>query len=257
MINKIGIFDSGVGGLTVLEELTQYINTHYIYFGDTKRAPWGSKTKEELWSILQDIKDIFNPLNLDLIITGCNTTYAVFKDQLTQLFETPVLNLIESSCEKAISLSQTKSIGVLATERTIQSNIYQDEIMNQTKNLKDGIGIACPKLVPLIEKNQLSGKNIKDHCTEYLKELQNQDVDTIIYGCTHFPYLDHVFKLISPDVNFINPATTIIEKLKPYQQNKSIQSSVELYINGEPNQVMQFIKENTNLKNTITTKTTY
>lgn len=203
--NPIGVFDSGVGGLSVFAELVNVLpNENYIYFGDTKNLPYGTKSKEQLISFCTEIFDFFKKKNVKAVVMACNTTSAVAYDILKDKYDFKIFPLVQTVA-KQIAAENNKNIGVFATNATINSHAYK---VNLTKYNPDinVFEIACPEWVSIVENavenTPESIANIKFHLDEMLKN----NPDKIILGCTHYPYLSEVFtKFVSSDM-FINPA---------------------------------------------------
>ena len=205
---KIGVFDSGIGGLNVLKELLdKYPNNTYYYFGDNINIPYGTKTKYELTILSSKIIDFLIFKEVDLIIIACGTISSNIYFDLKQKYNIPIYDIISPTIEY-LNNSNYQKIGVLATEMTVKSQIF-----NQIN--KEIYQIPCPKLVPLIEDNL----DYTDVLAEYLKQLPK--VDTIVLGCTHYP----VFEKYLNKLNYktINMGKVLCEKLK-------IESSKELKI---------------------------
>ena len=185
---KVGLFDSGIGGLSVLKKLIEkYPNNEYIYFGDTKNLPYGSKSKEELKILAKNNIEFLLKFNVDVIVIACGTVSSNCLDYLKESYNIPIIDIISPTINY-LNSSSYNNIGVIATEATINSHIFKNKI---NKNIYE---IATPKLVPLIEGTSNGNLN------EVLKEYLNNYVDVIevlVLGCTHYP-------LISPDIKKVN-----------------------------------------------------
>ena len=208
---KIGVFDSGIGGLTVLKELLdKYPNNTYYYFGDNINIPYGTKTKYELTILSSKIIDFLILKEVDLIIIACGTISSNIYFDLKQKYNIPIYDIISPTIEY-LNNSNYQKIGVLATEMTVKSQIF-----NQIN--KEIYQIPCPKLVPLIEDNL----DYTDVLAEYLKQLPK--VDTIVLGCTHYP----VFEKYLNKLNYktINMGKVLCEKLN-LKNNKELK--IRLY----------------------------
>ena len=208
---KIGLFDSGIGGLNVLKELLdKYPNNTYYYFGDNINIPYGTKTKYELTILSSKIIDFLILKEVDLIIIACGTISSNIYFDLKQKYNIPIYDIISPTIEY-LNNSNYQKIGVLATEMTVKSQIF-----NQIN--KEIYQIPCPKLVPLIEDNL----DYTDVLAEYLKQLPK--VDTIVLGCTHYP----VFEKYLNKLNYktINMGKVLCEKLN-LKNNKELK--IRLY----------------------------
>ena len=192
---RIGLFDSGIGGLTVLKTLKEkYPNNDYIYYGDTLNLPYGSKTKEELLKLAnQNVNFLINK-KVDMIIIACGTVSSNCLKELKNTYDIPIYSIVEPTINY-LNQSSYNNIGVIATEATINSHIFKNNI---NKNVYE---IATPKLVPLIESNDLT--DIKDTLNEYLKDYLNK-IDVLILGCTHYPIIKSEITSLNNSLNIID-----------------------------------------------------
>lgn len=214
-MKRIGVFDSGLGGLTVLNEICKYNqNLELVYFGDTARVPYGSRTVDTISHYAeQDVRFLLSK-DVEAIVIACGTVSAIGLNALRNKFSVPIFGVIEAACEKAVKESHTRRIAVLGTKATIRSHAY----LNTIQTLSDDCRvteIACPLLVPLIE----NGFSEDDPITEltlkhYLDPLMESDVDTVILGCTHYPYLDRAISNLLPFAKTINIGTALSKALK-------------------------------------------
>lgn len=176
---RIGMFDSGVGGLTVLKKLiTKYPNNEYIYFGDTLNNPYGNKCIEELKKLSTNIIDFLLTKKVDLIIIACGTISSNLSNYLKDNYDIPIIDIISPIIEY-LNNNNFNKIGIIATKATIDSKIFSKNI---NKDIKE---VACPMFVPLIENNNLD--EIDNYINEYLKEIKDREV--IVLGCTHYPII--------------------------------------------------------------------
>ena len=180
MKNKIGIFDSGVGGLTVLKSLSdKYKCIDYIYIGDNKYCPYGDKTKEELLNYAKRIVNYFIEKGISIIVIACNTSCSQTLDELKQIYKNiTFIGVIDSTIDVFLK-SKKNNVLVIGTSATINSNIYESKIKEKNNNIKV-TNLATPKLVPLIENMEMTKKVLN----EYLKPYNN--IDSIILACTHY-----------------------------------------------------------------------
>lgn len=180
---KIGVFDSGLGGLTVLKQLVcKYPNCEYIYVGDNKNVPYGSKSKEELFNLSSKIIDFLLSKKVDIIIIACGTISSNVYIDLKQKYNIPMYDIISPTINY-LNDSEYNKIGVIATVKTIESNIFNS--IN-----KEVVTSSCPLLVPYIEGN--INVNIDEIVEEYLKNMN--DIDALVLGCTHYPILENIIK---------------------------------------------------------------
>lgn len=199
---KIGMFDSGIGGLTVLKEfIKKYPNNHYIYYGDTKNLPYGTKEKEELLKLVKPIISFFTKQKVDFIIIACGTISANCFSELKKMTTIPIYDIITPTINY-LNHNNYKSLAIFATNRTIDSHIFKDKLI-----AKDVLEIKTPEFVPMIENNKLDLSIIKNYC------LQVLNYDILILGCTHYPLLINELKkyLSIPILNMAIPLLNSIE----------------------------------------------
>jgi len=188
-MKPIGVFDSGVGGLTVVKELLRQLpQEDIVYFGDTARVPYGIKSKETV--IRFSIENILFLLKHEVkfICVACNTVSSFALPEIKNYFKVPLVGVIIPGAREAVYATQNKRVGVIGTKGTIRSRAYENEI----KQLDPGVKVfaaACPLFVPFVEEGWLSGSVVKDVVRHYLKPLKQSGVDTLILGCTHYPLL--------------------------------------------------------------------
>lgn len=201
----IGVFDSGIGGLTVVRQLLSTLpNENIIYFGDTARVPYGSKSNETVIEYsIQDAQFLMRK-NVKAIVVACNTASSVALPALREKFQIPIIGMIEPGAKMSIESTRNNKIGVIGTRTTINSNAYSKAI----KKLNPQINViekACPLFVPLVEEGWLNHKATYEITEEYLKELNENDIDTLVLGCTHYPILSKVIQeVIGKDVKLID-----------------------------------------------------
>ena len=185
----IGIFDSGVGGLTVLKEMERLLpDEDIIYFGDTARVPYGNKSKSTIIKFSTENILFLLKKKVKTVVVACNTASALSLDYLKDIFSVPILGVIEAGANKALELSKSKRIAVIGTRSTIISGSYEMAMKKNDKSVKV-YSKACPLFVPLVEEGILKGKTVDGVIEMYLKNLKNMDIDVIILGCTHYPLL--------------------------------------------------------------------
>lgn len=206
---KIAIFDSGVGGLTVLRELYRQLpNESILYFADTARLPYGTRSPEEIvqfvreiitWAVGQDVK---------MVLMACNTSSALALETVQSEFEIPILGLILPGARAA--LTRGERIGVIATPATAASNAYRQAIQEMNPGVQVW-QVGCPAFVPLIEHNRIHDPQTYEVAREYLTPLIEQRIDTLIYGCTHYPHLAPVLRSLLPSsVELVDPAVHLV-----------------------------------------------
>jgi len=206
---RIGLFDSGVGGLTVLREMyRQMPNESLLYFADSARLPYGTRSPEEILSFVREILDWMCGQNVKMIIMACNTSSALALETVRQEYDIPILGVILPGAKAAVKIGQR--IGVIATPATTNSHAYRQAI--QEINPRTEVWeIPCPEFVHLIEQNQLLCDRTRQVAQAYLQPLINRNIDTLIYGCTHYRHLEKTIRSILPTtVNIIDPAEHIV-----------------------------------------------
>ena len=211
----IGIFDSGLGGLTVLKELKKILpNESFLYFGDIAHLPYGNKSKASIFEYSNTISQYLYSKRIKSLIIACNTASAIAYRKIKEIFPIPVFNVIDAPVEYAAQTTQTQCIGIIGTEVTINSKAYQKRIHRINKNI-DIIVKPCPLFVPLVEEKLFKHNITYDIATHYLKEIVQSKVDTLILGCTHYPLLSPVIKKIIGDkIKIINSSSLTAQKIK-------------------------------------------
>jgi glutamate racemase len=205
----IGVFDSGVGGLTVLRELYRQLPQESIlYFGDTARLPYGNRSSEEILQFVREIITWMTQQGVKMVIMACNTSSALALEQVQSEFDIPILGLILPGARGAVQ--QGRRIGVISTPATAASNAYGQAI--QEINAQIPVWqIGCPEFVPLIEQNRLHDVYTYEVAKKYLTPLMEQNIDTLIYGCTHYRHIAHILRSLLPSfVQFIDPAIFVV-----------------------------------------------
>ncbi len=222
MKNKIGIFDSGVGGLTVLKSLSdKYKCIDYIYIGDNKYCPYGDKTKEELLNYAKRIVNYFIEKGISIIVIACNTSCSQTLDELKQIYKNiTFIGVIDSTIDIFLK-SKKNNVLVIGTSATINSNIYESKIKEKNNNIKV-TNLATPKLVPLIENMEMTKKALNEYLNPY------NDIDSIILACTHYKLIE---KEIDKNIKVINSSDSIVNTIKNYII-ESTTGSVKIYTTG-------------------------
>lgn len=211
----IGVFDSGVGGLTVAREIMRQIpNERLIYFGDTARVPYGSKSKETVTKFSKQIVSFLKTQNVKAIVVACNTASAYALEEIEKELDIPVIGVVKPGARVATEVTKNKKVGVIATAGTIQSQIYTEYIQGIEKDIQV-IGKACPLFVPLVEEGLLEDPVTDEIATRYLNELKDIGIDTLILGCTHYPLIrSTVGRIMGEGVTLVNPAYETARELK-------------------------------------------
>lgn len=211
----IGVFDSGIGGLTVVKRLLSTLpNENIIYFGDTARVPYGSKSNSTVIEYsLQDARFLLSK-NVKAIVVACNTASSIAIDELKKTFPVPVIGMIGPGSKGAVKETKNKKVGVIGTRATISNSAYAKRI----KSLDSSIEIiekACPLFVPLAEEGWINHDATYKIAEEYLAELREKEIDTLVLGCTHYPILSGVIKeVIGNNVKLIDSGVASAEIVK-------------------------------------------
>lgn len=203
----IGVFDSGVGGLTVAREIMRNLpNERIVYFGDTARVPYGSKSKEIVTRYTRQIIRFMQTQEVKAIVAACNTVSATALDAVKEEIDIPMIGVVEPGAKVAAQTSRNKKIGVIGTRATVNSHIYKKIIQGYDSEIQV-IGQPCPLLVPLVEEGWLKDPVTVQVVHRYLDELLEQDIDTLILGCTHYPLLRTMIQeFVGHKVTLVNPA---------------------------------------------------
>jgi glutamate racemase len=208
MKRPIGVFDSGVGGLTVVKELIRQLpEENIVYFGDTARVPYGIRSRETI--IRYSIEDVLFLLKQEVkfICVACNTASSVALPAIKGYFKVPIIGVIRPGAREAVSATRNKRIGVIGTRGTIRSGTYEDEIKQLDREAKV-VSVSCPLFVPFVEEGWFSGPEVLSVAGKYLAPLKAAHVDTLILGCTHYPLLKPVIRKVMGD------AVTLIDSAK-------------------------------------------
>ena len=206
--DTIGVFDSGVGGLTVLRELYRQLPSESIlYFGDTARLPYGNRSGAEILQFVREILHWMTLQGVKMVIVACNTSSALALETVRSEFNVPILGVILPGARAAVSIG--KRIGVIATPATAASNAYRHAIQEIDPTVQVW-QVGCPAFVPLIEQNRINDAYTYEVAKEYLAPLLQQQIDTLIYGCTHYPHLAPVLRAILPrSIRTVDPAVHV------------------------------------------------
>ena len=219
----IGVFDSGVGGLTVVREIMRQLpNEKIIYFGDTARVPYGNKSRETVVRFSEQIMRFLKTFRVKTIVVACNTASAYAMDALERDCDVPIIGVVKPGARMAAEVTRNGRIGVIATEATIGSQIYTKYIQELNRNVTI-YGKACPLFVPLVEEGWLKDPVTVEVAKRYLASFQESGIDTLILGCTHYPLLRSMIReIMGEDVNLVNPAYETAVSLRELLREKQI-----------------------------------
>ena len=203
----IGVFDSGVGGLTVAREIMRQLpEERLIYFGDTARLPYGSKSKATIIRYSRQILRFLESQNVKAIVVACNTATALARPVLQAEATVPVLGVIDAAARVASEKTRNGRVGVVATTATIESSMYTKALKACNPKIQV-YGKACPLLVPLVEEGWIHDSITEEVVNRYIKDMEYKSIDTLILGCTHYPLLRSTFRrVVGENVILVNPA---------------------------------------------------
>lgn len=233
---RIGVFDSGIGGLTVLKKIREaYPNNDYIYYGDNKNVPYGNKTKEQLITLGKNCIQFLKEKNVDFIIVACGTLSSNCTKELKEEF--PNLSNITDSTFKFFNESSYQKIGVLATPATISTHVFKTHLKNNV------IEVSCPLFAEYIEKGLINNEEFQRAMESYLEPLK--DVDAIILGCTHYPFIENeISEFYNNKIPIFNMADFILPIIKENQGN----SSVQIYFSDPKKELIEFAYQFLNIE---------
>lgn len=221
--NPIGVFDSGIGGLTVVKEIIRQLpNENIIYLGDTARVPYGTRGTEVITKFALELAGFLLKKNVKCLVVACNTISATCLSEIESLSPVPVIGVIKPAAYEAYLTTKTQSIGVIGTQATINSSIYEREIHSLNSNIIIHKK-ACPLFVPLAEEGLVNHPATKLIAEEYLVSFKNTDIDTLILGCTHYPILKKVInEIVGPQIILVDSAKPTAKQLKTLLKEKKL-----------------------------------
>jgi len=236
----IGIFDSGLGGLTVVKEVIRKLpNENIVYFGDTARVPYGSKSKETVTKFSIENTEFLLRFKAKFIIVACNTSSSLSLDSLRKRFNVPIIGVIGPGAKKAGTITKNNRIGVIGTSATIKSRSYEKEIKKHGRK-KKCIAQSCPLFVPLVEERWINDKVTHLVAKRYLSSLIKQKIDTLILGCTHYPLLKSVLKKVAgKSIKLVDSAEAVAEDTKALLEKKNLlrrgkKPEYKFFVSDEP-----------------------
>jgi glutamate racemase len=240
--NPIGVFDSGIGGLTVVKRIHQFLpNESIIYFGDTARVPYGSKSNSTVIEYsLQDAHFLIKK-NVKIIVAACNTASSAALSVLRDKLDLPVIGMIEPGARSAIESTKNGKIGIIGTYATINNKSYSKELKKLDKKLKI-YEKACPLFVPLAEEGMVKHPATKLIAEEYLADFKSKGIDTLILGCTHYPILSSVIQeAVGDEVTLIDSGTAASAIVENYldgiglRNQSNLEGISEFFVSDLPN----------------------
>ncbi|MDR1773814.1 MAG: glutamate racemase [Clostridioides sp.] len=247
----IGVFDSGLGGLTVLKEIKKILpNEDIVYFGDTARVPYGPRSKEAVKKYTFQAINFLMEKDVKAIVIACNTATARALSEAKEQYDIPIIGVIEAGARTAAYTTKNNIVGVIGTDGTIRSKAYEREIAKINKDIKI-VDKACPLFVPIAEEGWANNEVAKLTAKIYLEELINKDIDCLVLGCTHYPILMRTIgETVGEKIILVNPAKETAKDLKKTMQEKNIlnntqrtQAKYEYYVSDIPDKFYVIAKE--------------
>ncbi len=211
----IGVFDSGIGGLTVVQEITRLLpNEQIVYFGDTARVPYGTKSRESVVRFSKENTNVLLRHHVKIVVVACNTSTSWALSVLKREYAIPIIGVIEPGSRRAVESSQKGRIGVIATQSTVASRKYEETILRMNPKAQV-FQKACPLFVSLVEEGWLDHRVTESVAEEYLASVRKSGIDTLILGCTHYPLLKPVLqKVMGRGVMLVDSATETAREVK-------------------------------------------
>ncbi len=213
----LGVFDSGIGGLTVVREIKRFIpRLPLIYFGDTARTPYGTKSRETLKRYAEEDSSFLLSQGANILVIACHSAASVAKDYIASRFPVPVFDVVAPTIEIAVRSTRNGRIGVIGTRATVESGVYQETIAAHDSTI-EVVSQPCPLLVPLVEEGWLRRRETRMIVKKYLRPLKAREIDTLVLGCTHYPLLKGVIQeKMGKRVKIIDPSEAVAEKVRDH-----------------------------------------
>lgn len=245
----IGVFDSGVGGLTVLRELQRQLpNESTIYFGDLGHFPYGPRYQAQVRHFALNIIRFLEKLDVKLVVIACNTATAAALNPAREVFDIPIIGVITPGAEAAVTATRNKRVGVISTEGTLQSQEY----LHAIREANPTIGVlpkAAPELVELVESGKAEAPQTEAVLRRTLEEIQHYQADTLILGCTHYPLLRPLIqKIVGPSMTVVDSAETTAARVKRVLAKNGLESGDlkmlrhQIYVTGSPERFTQIAR---------------
>lgn len=223
----IGIFDSGIGGLTVAKSVIDLMpGENIVYFGDTAHVPYGTRSREQIIEYVTADVNFLSRFDIKAVVIACNTADSIARETVEGLFPYPFFGVVDPAAKKAALATKNGVVGVIATDATVNSGAYEKAIHAENEKIKV-VSKACPLLVPLVENNRFRRNDqvIETVLREYLEPLRQQNIDTLVLGCTHYPLLCDVIADIMPGVKIISSSDAAALALKDGLEKMNLSGS--------------------------------
>jgi len=238
--NAIGLFDSGIGGLTVIEEVRRVLpRENLVYLGDTARFPYGDKSPEEIRRFAKENAHFLQSKQIKLLAVACYTASSLSHNLLQSILPIPVISMANAGIEELAASTRTQSVAILGTTRTIASGILQQKLLALNPRLQIK-AIACPLFAPFVEEGLHDHPTLQQIAEHYLKPLQGTSVDSVLLACTHYQLLTNVIRDILPDnVQLICPANACAQMIQQTLKDQHLLSSqthsghLQMYVSGD------------------------
>ncbi|MGQ9570700.1 MAG: glutamate racemase [Thermodesulfovibrionales bacterium] len=242
----IGVFDSGIGGLTVLKEIIKEMpNESTIYLGDTARVPYGIRSPDIVTRYSLENTHFLSSKDIKLLVVACNTASSVSLEIIKRNISAPVVGVIEPGSKAAVRTTRNKKVGVIGTEATIRSSSYAKSIKSFDEDI-EVFHLACPLFVPIVEEGWIEGEIATMIAEKYLKDIKDKGIDTLVLGCTHYPLLKGVIsKVMGDNVTLIDSAIGVAKEIKEILETSDLKNEgggnrlMEFYVTDSPE---RFIK---------------
>lgn len=251
----IGVFDSGLGGLTVLKEINKILpNENIVYFGDTARVPYGSRSKDTVIQYTFQAINFLISKNVKAIVIACNTATARALKLAQEKYDIPIIGVIEAGARTAAYTTKNNMVGVIGTQGTINSKAYNVEISKLNKDIRI-IDKACPLFVPIVEEGWSNTDVAHLTAKRYLQELIDQGIDSLVLGCTHYPLLRKTIgEVVGDNIILVNPAKETAKDLEKVLQLKNLlkiedtKSNYQYYVSDIPEKFALLASEFLNIE---------
>ncbi|MGB9715851.1 MAG: glutamate racemase [Thermodesulfovibrionales bacterium] len=242
----IGVFDSGIGGLTVLKEITKEMpNESTIYLGDTARVPYGIRSPETVTRYSLENTRFLSSKDIKLLVVACNTASSVSLESIKKSISVPIVGVIEPGAKAAVRNTKNKRVGVIGTEATIRSNSYAKLIKSLDRDI-EVFQLPCPLFVPIVEEGWTEGEIAIMIAEKYLKNIKDKYIDTLVLGCTHYPLLKGVIsKVMGEDVILIDSAVEVAKESREILEASDLRNDrqedglMEFYVTDSPERFLK------------------
>ena len=231
----IGVFDSGLGGLTVFREiLRQLPDENLVYFGDTARVPYGSKSRETIIHYTRQILNFMRTKEVKAIVVACNTASAYALEELKDKVDVPIIGVVKPGARAAVRQTKSRRIGIMGTQATIRSGLYPSYIHEIDPSVLV-FQKPCPLIVPLVEEGLWDDPLTTEAIRRYTRVFREENADTVIMGCTHYPLVrSTIRKVLGDDVTLVNPAYETTVALKQVLEEQKILRPIDAPVVKEP-----------------------